>query len=237
MGAILPLALAAAAYPQLLAVVVVILTRPRPKPLLWACYLASLSVSVIAGAVILAIFRSRGSVAGTSSSGLGPSAYIMIGGLALVLAVFAATRRGRELLGHDLPRVRLRSRGEEPGTGLTSATKSRAKRALEEGSLPVAAAAGAILGVPGPFDLLALGHVARQDHARLALVAMIIAFAMVKLALIELPLISYAVRPEHTALEVERLAGWMQAHKFEVVAAVVAVISVGLIVRGIAGLG
>jgi hypothetical protein len=36
MGPILALALAAAVYPQLLAVVVVILTPPSPKLLLWA---------------------------------------------------------------------------------------------------------------------------------------------------------------------------------------------------------
>ena len=40
MGSIIVLALAAAVYPQLLAVVVIILTRPNPQPLLWACYLA-----------------------------------------------------------------------------------------------------------------------------------------------------------------------------------------------------
>jgi hypothetical protein len=43
-GSIILLALAAAVYPQLLAVVVIILTRPNPQPLLWGCYLASLLV-------------------------------------------------------------------------------------------------------------------------------------------------------------------------------------------------
>jgi hypothetical protein len=61
MATILLLALAAAVYPQLLAVVVIILTRPDPKPLLWTCYLGSLVVGVGCGIAFVAIFRSRGS--------------------------------------------------------------------------------------------------------------------------------------------------------------------------------
>lgn len=63
MGSIILLALAAAVYPQLLAVVVIILTRPNPQPLLWACYLASLLVSVASSVLIFAAFQSWASVA------------------------------------------------------------------------------------------------------------------------------------------------------------------------------
>lgn len=83
MARIFVFGLFAAVYPQLLAVVVVILTRPSPKPLLWACYLASLVVSVGCSAAILAVFRSRGSVVGTSSQSVGPAAYLIVGGIAL----------------------------------------------------------------------------------------------------------------------------------------------------------
>jgi hypothetical protein len=69
MGPILALALAAAVYPQLLAVVVVILTRPSPRLLLWACYLGGLCVSVGSSLAILAVFRARGSVADTTVAG------------------------------------------------------------------------------------------------------------------------------------------------------------------------
>lgn len=237
MAPVFALALAAAVYPQLLAVVVVILTRERPKLLLWSCYLAGICVSIAASVSILAVFRSRGTVAGTSSSRLGPSAYLIVGGLALLLAVFAATRRGRELLGADRPRLRLRRRNDGPRSSVTSSrVRSRAEQALREGSRPIAAAVGAILGVPGPFDLLALGHLARTNYTRVVMIAAIVGFNLIKFVLIEVPLVSYAVRPERTAMEVERLAAWMKAHKLEVVASVVGVISVVLIGKGIAGL-
>jgi hypothetical protein len=65
MGTILALGLAAAVYPQLLAVVVVILTRPNRKPRLWACYLGSVFVSVGASAAVV-VFRCGTVVRGTS---------------------------------------------------------------------------------------------------------------------------------------------------------------------------
>ena len=236
MATIFALAFAAAVYPQLLAVVVVILTRERPKPLLLMCYLASVCTSIGASAAIVAVFGSRGTVAGTSSSRLGPGVYLVVGVLALLLALFAATPRGRELLGPDRPRLRLRRGPHRTSSAPSTVAKSKAERALREGSLAIAGVVGAILGVPGPFDLLALGRLARGDYTHAEIAVTIVCFNLIKFLLIELPLISYAIRPERTATEVARFSAWMHAHKLEVVAAVVGVVSVVLIVRGVAGL-
>jgi Sap, sulfolipid-1-addressing protein len=230
------LALAAAVYPQLLAVVVVILTRERPKALLWMCYLAAICVNVAASVAILAVFRSRGSVAGTSSSRLGPSAYLIVGGFGLMLATLAATRWGRGLFGGDRPLLRLRRRNERRGRDSRSRPRSRAERALREGSRPIAAVVGAILGIPGPFDLLALGHLARSGSTRVSMIAAIVAFNLIKFVLIEVPIVSYAIRPERTAAQVERFAAWMHANKLEVLAGVVGLISLVLIGKGIVAL-
>src|SRR6476646_11920137 len=105
-ASIILLALAAAVYPQLLAVVVIILTRPNPQPLLWACYLASLLVSVGSSVLIFAVFRSRGSVAGTSSHRLGPAAYLAVGAIAVLVAILMGTRHGRKLFGRNRPATR-----------------------------------------------------------------------------------------------------------------------------------
>jgi hypothetical protein len=236
MGTIFVLGLAAAVYPQLLAVVIVILTRPNPKPLLWACYLASLVVSVACGAAVLLIFRARESVAGASSHRVGPATYLIVGAIALVLAAFAATRRGRELLGGDLPRARRRKQHPGAAPGRVQRARSSAERALKKGSLPVAVVVGAMLGVPGPFDLFALGHLARGGYGTIVVSAMIVAFNLIKFILIEVPIVSYAVSPERTAARVDRFSSWMQAHKIDVIAAVVGVISLVLIGKGISGL-
>src|SRR5450755_4589949 len=71
MATILALGMAAALYPQLLAIVVVILTRAEPKRLLWACYLGAVGMSIGCGAAVLLIFRDRSSVVGSTSHRLG----------------------------------------------------------------------------------------------------------------------------------------------------------------------
>ena len=219
MGAIFLLGLAAAVYPQLLAVVVLILTRPNPKPLLWACYLGSLSVSIGAGIAIFAVFRSRGTIAGTSSHRLGPATYLALGTVALALAIFVASRRGRD----------------RAGTGRKK--KSRAERAIRGGSPAVAGLVGALLALPGPFDLLALGRLARGDYTAIAACVLIVAFALIKFALIEIPILGYAVDPDATADRVAHFSGWMHANKLVAMAAAVAVIGLLLIGRGLSALG
>jgi Sap, sulfolipid-1-addressing protein len=228
MPTIFLLALAAAVYPQLLAAVVVILTRSNPKPLLWACYLGSVVVSVSASIVILAIFRSRGSIAGTTSHRLGPATYVVAGAIALAVAIFVATPRGRELVGRDLVAFR---------TTPVARMRSKAEGALREGSLAVAAVVGAVLAIPGPFDLIALGRLASGNYGAVAVGAIIVAFTLIKFVLIEAPIVSYTIDPDGTAAKVDRFSNWMQGNKLAVVAAVVGLIGVGLITRGISGLG
>jgi hypothetical protein len=234
---ILVYGLAAAIYPQLLAVVAVILTRPRPQRLLWACYVSSISTSLVCGGAILLAFRDRASVAGSTSHRLGPSAYLTIGVLAVCIAVLIATRSGRALLGGSLPFVQRRRAERSSQAGSEPKPKSRTQRALSRGSAPVAIGVGVILGVPGPFDLLAVGRLARGGYAAIVLVVTMIAFNLVKFVLIEIPTLSYAVDPDRTAARVDRFSRWMKANKITVIAAVVGVIGAALIYRGASRLG
>ena len=235
MGTVLLLGLAAAVYPQLLAVVVVILTRPNPRPLLWACYLGSLVVNVACGILVLVVFRSSDSMLGTSSRRLGPAAYLLIGVVAVIVAGVVATSRGRELIGRDRPVLRGRT-DQAPGDSRVGRVKARAEVALTEGSLAAAVAAGALLAIPGPFDFFAIGHLARNGYPALVAGGAIVVFALVKFLLIEIPILSYAISPEETSEKVNRFSNWMHAHKMTVVACVVALIGIALIAKGISAL-
>ncbi|HEY1590524.1 MAG TPA: GAP family protein [Solirubrobacteraceae bacterium] len=123
------------------------------------------------------------------------------------------------------------------GTGPTARLKARAHDALGRGSTVVALAVGAALGIPGPFDLLALGRLARGGYSVLGSIAILLVFNLVKLLLIEIPLLSYTLEPERTVNRVDRFTAWMKANRIEVIAAVVAVVGLVLIGRGIARLG
>jgi hypothetical protein len=236
-GSIILLALAAAVYPQLLAVVVIILTRPNPQPLLWACYLASLLVSVGTSVLIFAVFRARGSVAGSGSHRLGPGAYLSVGVIAVFVAIIMATRRGRELFDRDRPASLGPERSPRPGSATAAKTRAHAERALSEGSVVVACLVGALLAIPGPFDLVALGHLARGDHGVATAAGVIVVFALIKFILIEVPIVGYTIDRDHTAAAVSRFSRWMQTNKLAGVAAIVGLFGIALIGRGISGLG
>lgn len=237
MGSIFLLALAAAVYPQLLAVVVIILTRPNPQPLLWACYLASLLVSIGSSVLIFAVFQSRGSLAGTSSHRLGPAAYLSVGAVALILAILIATRRGRELVDRDRQARRCVARRPAPGSATAATTRARAERALSEGSVVVACLVGAVLALPGPFDLVALGRLARGGYGLIAAAGAMVVFAVIKFILIEVPIAGYAIDRDGTAVSVDRFSRWMHTNKFAAVAAIAGVFGIALIGRGISALG
>jgi len=221
----------------LLAVVVIILTRPNPQPLLWACYLASLLVSVGSSVLIFAVFQSRATFAGTSSHRLGPAAYLSVGAIAVLVAVLMATRRGRELFDRDGPALRRGERRPRPGSAATARTRARAERALSEGSIVVACLVGALLAIPGPFDLVALGRLARDGYGVVTAAGVMVVFALIKFILIEVPIAGYTIDRDRTAAAVSRFSGWMQTNKLAGVAAIVGLFGIALIGRGISGLG
>ena len=239
MGTVVALGLASAAYPQLLAVVVVILTRPSPQRLLVACYAGAVAMSVGCNVAVLLVFEDRGSVAGSNDHRVGASVYLLIGAIAVVIAALAATERGRALLGgaRRVPGLRPRERTEQTGPGSVDRLKSRANESLTRGSIPVAVAVGAVLGIPGPFDVVALGHMVRAGYAAITLVILVSVFTALKFLLIEIPIVSYAVQPTETAARVDRLSAWIKTNKVRIIAAVVGVIGVVLIGRGISRLG
>jgi hypothetical protein len=237
MGTTLALGLAAAVYPQLLAVVVIILTRPNPQPLLWSCCLGGLLVSSGAGVVIFAVFQSHESVAGTTSHRLGPGAYLAVGVIAVVIAIAMATRRGRGRPEQEQPASRRSWLSRRPHSATMARTRVRAERSLSEGSLVVAFVVGGVLGVPGPFDLVAVGRLSRNGYGILVAGGALVVFALIKFVLIELPIVGYAIDPEGTAARVGRFSRWMHANEVLGIAAFVALFGIILILRGISRLG
>ena len=237
MGSIVLLALAAAVYPQLLAVVVIILTRPNPQSLLWACYLASLLVSVGTSSLIFAAFQSRESIAGTSSHRLGPAAYLTVAAIAVSVAILIATCHGRALLDRERSALQRRRLPARPGSAAVAKTRARAERSLSEGSLVVACLVGMLLGVPGPFDLLAVGRLTRNGYGVVAATGAMVVFAVIKFVLIEVPIAGYTIDPDGTAARVGRFSRWMQTNKLVGVAAIVGLFGIVLIARGISRLG
>jgi hypothetical protein len=184
----------------------------------------------------LLLFRDRSSVVGSTSHRLGASVYLAAGAIALLIAIVIASERGRALLGSGLDRIRLTRQTRRNRSSSVDRLKTRGTRAVGRGSILVAAGVGAVLGVPGPFDLLALGHVVRGGYSLLTSILLVVAFIGVKFLLIEIPILSYAIEPDGTAARVERFSAWMRRHRIEVIAALVGIVGLILIGRGLSRL-
>ncbi len=231
------LGLAAAIYPQLLAVVLLILALPNARALLWACCLAGLTTAVLVNTAIFAVFRSRGAVAGSSESRLGSGAYIGIGVASILIALLIGTVAGRQLLGRGRELVpsqirRLPTVGSTPGDGW----RDRLDAALHDGSIIIAGITGALLAMPGPFDFLAAGRLAREGSGWLEALLACLVFAALKFALIEVPSVAYRLDPEGTASVVSRLSLWLKENMLVAIAIFIGLVGVLLVGQGVAGI-
>jgi hypothetical protein len=226
---------------QLLAIVLVILTRPKPKPLLWSFYATAMIVSVGISAIVLWVFRTKGTILGTTSHKVNPTVYIVVGVIALGVAVFAATKRGRELIGREMEKGEKDAKPKGDGSIADKArakadkVKSDAAAALKRGSVWVAIGAGVFMAAPSPFSLGAVGIMVRNDYRLPTQLLLIVAFSAITYIVVEIPVISYLFWPEGTAARVEAFSVWLGTHKIQAVAAVAAVIGIALIAKGLTG--
>jgi hypothetical protein len=241
---IIPLAFASAGSlaVQLLAVVLVILTRPRPKALLWAFWLSALVVSCGVGFAALALFRAKGTFLGTTSRNVSPAIYLIVGVVAVGVAAFAATRRGRELIGREIDK-RQSSTSPDPHGSFSGraqvkvqSVKTKAEEALQRGSVWVALGVGLVLGAPTPFQLAAIGIMVKNGYGLLAQSLLIVAFSLVTYIVVEVPVVSYAIWPDATSAKVTAFSEWLGTHKIQAAAAAAAVVGLVLIGKGIAAL-
>ena len=227
MAEIVLLAFGAAVFPTLIACVAIMISRPEPRRLLLAFYAGGLIVSVTAGIVVLSVFNSGDSAVGSTSSAPSPGESIVAGAVALGLAWLMASRRGTAAL--DSWRSRHPRRKKKTHDG-----PSWAERQLGRANAAVAFAVGAAINLPGPFYLLALGHISQGDYSGPQEIGLIVLFNAIMFVLLEVPLLGYLVRPERTAERVADLSVWLNANGLRVMGWLVGAVGTSLVVQGIA---
>ena len=220
---LLPLALAAALYPLLLAAAVIMLGTPRPTPILLGYLAGGMVVSIGLGLAIVSLIG-QSSAATSSRSAVGPSVDLAAG--LLLLAIWLVLWRGwdRRLRERRAPR-------EAKPEG-----QSWTQRHLARGSPWVAALVGAALSLPSVYYLTALRDIAEDQSGTPERLGLIVAFNLVAFALIEIPLVCYLVVPDGTRMVVGRVNAWIGAHTRQIGEGVALVLGVYLTVRGITGL-
>jgi hypothetical protein len=216
---IIPLALAAAVYPPLLAGIIILLARDKPVAMLAAFTAGGMVVTFVLG--LLIVFVLGDWLSNRSQNSTSPIVDIVIGVLSL-LGAFVLHRRIRE-----------RDRGVVRAAKKPKDGPSRTQLMLNEGTPWAAFAAGLILCLPGIWYLDALKDIAQSDPSTATVFVDILVFMVIMFVLAELPLIGYIVAPDATQLRVASFHAWMGRNGRTVGMWAAALIGAYLLIKGI----
>ncbi len=213
---LIPLAIASAFWPILLAVVLISLRAPHPVRLMVSFLLAGLITTIAVGLAFIYLLRGTSLTSG-SDSWFGPGMEIAVGALA-VTAAFVLHTRGLRATPKPAP-VKT-----EPG---------RMERMLARGAL-LAFVAGVVLNlVPGVVPVVALKDIAELDETFAVTFGLVTCFYLIMFAFIEIPLVGYVVAPESTARRTASFNQWLDRNSRRLGVGALALIGVYMIVRGV----
>jgi Sap-like sulfolipid-1-addressing protein len=222
MSHVLFFAFTAALNPTLLAATTVMLLLPRPKLLLLGYLLGAAVTSIALGIVIVFSLQDSGAVS-TAKNTINPATDLAIGALLVVLACVLGTGQDQRLAER-----RRRRKGPKPEKG-----PPRWQQALSKGSARTTFIVGALLTLPGASYLAGLDRIAKEDFSTAETVGVVILFNLIMLALIELPLIGYALAPDWTPKAVAGFKDGLSRHGRAWGVRGAAIVGTLLIVRGI----
>jgi hypothetical protein len=221
-GQVFAFSLTAALNPTLLTAVTVMLTLEKPKRLLSGYLLGALVTSVTCG--LLLVFALPGSnTSSTAKHGVNPVLNIALGVLVLVIVFVVASGRDRRRRAWS-ERKRERAKNKPP---------PRWRRQLSKGSARDTFVVGALLSFPGASYIAGMDLLHKQNVGTAETVIVVLAFNLVMLILLELPLLGYATRPEWTAAAIGRFSNWLTRRGGRVALIFGAVLGILMIARGI----
>jgi Sap, sulfolipid-1-addressing protein len=222
LGNIFLLALAAALNPTLVAASTVMMLLPSPVRLMFGYLLGALMTSITLGLVI--VFSLEGSsTVSTTENTLSPLATMAVGGIFLVAAFVLGTGRY-----HRAAERRRARKGPKQDKG-----PPRWQRALGRGSPRVTFAVGALLTLPGASYLAGLSRIDKLNYSTPETVLLVIAFNLIMLALLEVPLICFVIAPKWTPRAIERAKEWARRAGPQFAVRFLAVLGALLVIKGV----
>jgi hypothetical protein len=222
-GEIFLLSMLAAFNPTLLAATTLMLLLENPKLLMFGYLLGAMLTSITLGMVIVFAIPSAGAV-GTTQHSVSPAVDIALGALALIVAFVLRTGRDHRLS------ERRHHRAEH------KAQPPRWQRELSKGSARITFVMGALLTLPGASYLAGLSRIKHLGEPTTVKVLLVLAFNLIMLALIEIPLVCFVVAPEWTPGAIERVKASIGRNARRIAVRVLIVIGVLLVVKGVIGL-
>jgi len=218
---VLVFSLTAMANPTLVAVTTLMLLLPDPKKLMLGYLAGAYLTSITLGIVI--VFAAEGSsVVNSGTRTISPVIDLAFGGILIVLGL--VIRSGR-----DIPiRERRAERKKEKRK-----KEPRWQRALSKGDPRLTFVVGVLLTLPGASYLAALASLSKLHYSTAVTVLVVLLINVIMLALLEVPLISFAVAPETTPRRIERAKAWVSARGRGVLERGAFIVGALLILRGV----
>jgi hypothetical protein len=219
---VLPLALAAALNPTLVAASTLMMLLANPVRLMLGYLLGALMTSVTLGLVI--VFGLEGSDAvSTTQNTLSPAATMALGMIALVAAFVLGTGRDQRAAERRLAR-----KGAKKDKG-----PPRWQRALGKGSARVTFAVGALLTLPGGSYLVGLSRISKLDYSTAETVLAVVGLNLIMLALLEVPLVCFVIAPDWTPRAIDRARVWIRQHARRFAVTMLTVLGGLLVIKGL----
>lgn len=216
----------AAANPTLVAATTLMLLSSEPKRLMAGYLLGAYTMSITIGLVIVFALPNSG-VVDTTKQTISPGIDIALGLVLLVVAFVLATGRDQ-----PVAERRRERKARKPDKG-----PPRWQRALDGGSPRVTFAVGALLTLPGVSYLAALTQINKIGSDIAETVLLVLLTNLIMLAIIEIPLLGYVLRPDATPRAVERAKAWIGRHTRKAAVVGASVIGVVLVGKGLVQLG
>lgn len=215
----------AAVNPTLLAATTLMLLLPSPKRLLFGYLLGAYLTSISLGLVI--VFSLEGtSTESSAKHTFSPALDIVFGLLLLAVAYALGSARGHRLTEWRAERKAAKQAGKEKKDSLP-------QRLLGRGSSRVAFVVGAALTLPSVSYLTALHRIDVVDPGTPVTVLCVVAFNLIMMLLLEVPLVGYIFAPERTEEGIESFKRWLARRGRIVATYVAAILGALLILRGV----
>jgi Sap, sulfolipid-1-addressing protein len=221
-GQVFVFSLTAALNPSLLAAVTLMLTLEKPKRLLSGYLVGAMVTSVTCG-LVLVFALPTSSTSSTAKHSVNPALNIALGALLLLVVFVVGTGRDQ----------RRRNWAERRHAGAQEKAPPRWRRLLSQGSARDTFVVGVLLSFPGASYIAGMDLLHKQHLTTSVTVIAVLAFNVVMLALLELPLLGYTIKPQATEAAVARLSSWLTRRGGRIALVVGAAFAMILIVRGL----
>lgn len=239
-GTVLVVALMAATDPVRFGIAILLISRPKPVVNLLAFWLGGMAMGIAAalGALVLLrdfalmVMQTVSSAAASSTTRYLQIAFGVLALLtsALIAVGFSARQRARVPIPGGGPSAPVL----QPSTPTAfSRLSTRARSALEGGHPWVAFVAGVGSVTPAAEYLAALIAIAASGAAIGAQVSAAVAFTVVVLAVVELPLVIYVATPAKAQAIMLQLHNWVRTRRRRIFAVILAVSGVMLLATGV----